>query len=443
MSGMLARALLFTSGSLELSLVVKATVLLGLTLIGVRLARDARASVRHAGLAATFGVLLALPIAAVLMPGVVVGIPIAQVRDSTAPLARLSEPGAPDIAGIVRASTAVRDQWPAALILFRAAWAVGAVLFLVPLAAALVRLRSVGRRGLPWPTGEDLVRRVAAQAGIRRRVDVLLHEDAVVPVTYGVARPVILLPADAQTWSEGDLRQAIVHELDGPHRRRGRPGAMYATGITAAAIVLLAAMAPLRAVGRVPEGHARATPPAIEVAPRDQPPAARAVVQLAPSAPTPVGSAPQAGPDAPRHDDASRDPSPPKPPESQSMRFLAQVKNRQGAGPYGAFHETAPGPMTGTSVQAQSTIAGMVTDISGAALEGVIVWVESDALAEKSRKVTTDTSGTYQVADLPAGSYTLTFTLIEYQSYKREGLEVTADSTATVNATLKENRIRD
>jgi hypothetical protein len=34
------------------------------------------------------------------------------------------------------------------------------------------------------------------------------------PITFGVTRPVIVLPADANEWPEADLRRAIVHELE-------------------------------------------------------------------------------------------------------------------------------------------------------------------------------------------------------------------------------------
>jgi hypothetical protein len=96
---------------------------------------------------------------------------------------------------------------------------------------------------------------------------------------------------------------------------------------------------------------------------------------------------------------------------------------------------------TPTAARAQSMIAGVVTDASGAALHGVTVEVASDARTEQSRSVTTDGAGAYNVADLPAGTYTVTFTLLEYQTLKRDELRVATD--ATVNAALNDNRIRD
>ena len=60
---------------------------------------------------------------------------------------------------------------------------------------------------------------LAGEAGLRRHVEVLRHEDVPAPFVYGVGRPSIVLPADASGWSEADLDRALVHELE--HVRRG------------------------------------------------------------------------------------------------------------------------------------------------------------------------------------------------------------------------------
>ena len=49
---------------------------------------------------------------------------------------------------------------------------------------------------------------------------------------------------------------------------------------------------------------------------------------------------------------------------------------------------------------AQSAIAGVVKDSSGAMLPGVTVEAASDALIEKSKVVVTDGSGLYKIIDL-------------------------------------------
>lgn len=59
-------AMLAASNSLGVLIVVKATLILTLALIGVRVARRTRPSIRHAILAAAFGALMALPIISIV-----------------------------------------------------------------------------------------------------------------------------------------------------------------------------------------------------------------------------------------------------------------------------------------------------------------------------------------------------------------------------------------
>ncbi|MGC4080656.1 MAG: TonB-dependent receptor [Vicinamibacterales bacterium] len=89
------------------------------------------------------------------------------------------------------------------------------------------------------------------------------------------------------------------------------------------------------------------------------------------------------------------------------------------------------------SAVAQSAIAGVVKDSSGAVLPGVTVEVASPQLIERVRSVSTDERGAYQLVDLRPGIYSVTFTLAGFNTSKREGLELPSDFTATVNGELK------
>ena len=86
---------------------------------------------------------------------------------------------------------------------------------------------------------------------------------------------------------------------------------------------------------------------------------------------------------------------------------------------------------------AQGSIAGVVTDTSGAVLPGVTVEVASPALIEKVRAAVTDGTGQYQVVSLPPGGYTVTFMLAGFNTLKRDGIELTGNFTATVNGNLR------
>jgi hypothetical protein len=90
-----------------------------------------------------------------------------------------------------------------------------------------------------------------------------------------------------------------------------------------------------------------------------------------------------------------------------------------------------------------SSIAGVVTDTSGAVLPGVTVEAASPALIERSRSTVTDAQGEYRIAELRPGTYTVTFSLGGFSSLKREGLELGPNFTATVSVQMRLGAIEE
>ena len=90
-----------------------------------------------------------------------------------------------------------------------------------------------------------------------------------------------------------------------------------------------------------------------------------------------------------------------------------------------------------TVAHAQSAIAGVVKDTSGAVLPGVTVEAASDVLIEKTRSVVTDGAGQYKIVDLRPGVYSVTFSLPGFATVKRDGVELPTNFTSTINADLK------
>ncbi len=137
----------------------KATVVVGLGVLGVRWARSA--AQRHAVWAVTLGALpLLLPLAALRGPAV-----------------------------------ALDRPWMLAL------WALGFVAAWLPLLRGLQGLRRLGASSVPDGHGQ-------------------LHSDQVAsPLTWGLWRPVVVLPSAARGWSAERRRLALAHEAAHVQRR--------------------------------------------------------------------------------------------------------------------------------------------------------------------------------------------------------------------------------
>src|SRR4026207_1319110 len=88
------------------------------------------------------------------------------------------------------------------------------------------------------------------------------------------------------------------------------------------------------------------------------------------------------------------------------------------------------GMLLSTAAYAQSAIVGVVKDSSGAAMPGVTVEAASDVLIEKVKSTTSDGDGGYRIADLRPGTYTVTFTLTGFKTFRRDGLQLPGGFTA-------------
>ena len=215
-------AILSISESLAASIIVKATIAISMALIAASFARRSRASVRHAILAAGFGVLLALPIAAIIAPPIHISLRFAQselTAEAEVPQSIAQVPPASQTSKTIVATPAKSLISEISLLDFLfAAWAIGAAIFLAPVIIGLWQVRSLRRTALPWSYGNSVAITLANELKLRRRVGVLLHEAVAGPMTCGIFRPAIVFPVQAEIWDEADLNRAIAHELE--HVRR-------------------------------------------------------------------------------------------------------------------------------------------------------------------------------------------------------------------------------
>jgi beta-lactamase regulating signal transducer with metallopeptidase domain len=219
----LSGAALVFSNSFELSLVAKATLILVAGLAVIALARTAKASARHLVIATLFAALVALPMLIVFVPAMAIDVPVATTPTISTGPAGPAERAAPARQATVTevVKTAAERALPGLSLSqwARLLWGVGAVAFLVPVASALWRLSVIRRTGLPVAWHRAELARLADARGVALSIELLEHEAVPGPMTFGISRPVIVLPLDAREWPEAELRRALMHEIE--HIQRG------------------------------------------------------------------------------------------------------------------------------------------------------------------------------------------------------------------------------
>src|SRR5262249_12823118 len=99
-------------------------------------------------------------------------------------------------------------------------WGGGAALAVAWILSGCLSLHLLRRQSRPLTEGPAaaMLAELTAALGIRRRVRLLESDRRAIPMTWGWWRPVVLLPAEAATWSAERLRHVLLHELG--HVRR-------------------------------------------------------------------------------------------------------------------------------------------------------------------------------------------------------------------------------
>jgi beta-lactamase regulating signal transducer with metallopeptidase domain len=139
-----------------------------------------------------------------------------RIADPTPPALSTAAPAADAIAAPKWSIPQV--SWPVLLLLL---WAAGAGVMLGRLALGLLTVQWMSRRtervtDAPWL---PLARALATELGISPRIVFLRSGRAAMPMAWGILRPSVLMPADADTWPAERLRIVLLHELAHVKRR--------------------------------------------------------------------------------------------------------------------------------------------------------------------------------------------------------------------------------
>ncbi len=206
--------------------ILKVSLVLVLAWLALTTMRRCSASARHLVVAVALGATLLVPLLERALPG---------WETLPRPAEASIQPSGDGVATSttnrpVRESVPVTEPRPAAARSFdhretsptlgvratvKAVWLGGVVGLLALLTVRLVAMRLTVRRAEPLddPAWTSLVDDARAQLGIRRAVALRRRGAGEMPAVWGVLRPVILLPAECDSWSAGRRRAVLVHEL--------------------------------------------------------------------------------------------------------------------------------------------------------------------------------------------------------------------------------------
>ncbi|HKC40182.1 MAG TPA: M56 family metallopeptidase [Gemmatimonadales bacterium] len=217
---------------------VKATVLLVLAAIVTLCMRRSPAALRHLVWSLACGGVLALPLASGLLPNwrvagwprldVPIALDVAQVAG--APLGASQEHAPPPPRTPPASVTSVQRSVPSSTVddgpvrfrvtadwtaLIFPIWLSGVAAILLLLAVAIGRIMWLNRvtalvQDERWL---GLVEDLSLELGLTRHVRLLQAKGPAMPMTWGIRRPAILLPAEADAWTAERRRDVLLHEL--------------------------------------------------------------------------------------------------------------------------------------------------------------------------------------------------------------------------------------
>jgi TonB family protein len=200
---------------------LKSSAVFLVALLAVRALRRQSAAVRHMIWTAALACSLALPLVTAMLPAWRLDVLSAVTSVAASPATgSAAAAGGALPATVIRALAEAPRASDAALVLLLL-WATGFVAVVSPLLAGIIRLVRTASSATPLfvPRWMRLAAELSRSLGLDRPVRLLEDRRASMPVTWGVMRPRVLLPAGAERWPEERMRVVLAHELAHVRRR--------------------------------------------------------------------------------------------------------------------------------------------------------------------------------------------------------------------------------
>ena len=212
---------------------IKSSFILSVSIVLVYLLRKKSASLRHLVLSAFLIGLLFIPILSSIATGWETKfLPLWQTRDAAAleadGLARNFNSSSKALGSTLVASEVSihmeevkKNSLPvfgfAALLI----WLFGLMFLSIRILLGLFGTIRLTREGqdIQDSLWKRLLYRFLETVSLRRKINLLSHDKTMVPLTWGVIKPVVMMPEESKNWSENQRSTALYHELS--HIKRG------------------------------------------------------------------------------------------------------------------------------------------------------------------------------------------------------------------------------
>jgi beta-lactamase regulating signal transducer with metallopeptidase domain len=212
---------------------LKGTLLMAAVAAGAFALRRASASLRHSLWSFALLSMLFIPVLSLAIPRWQIGMlptssdPLPAARNPlplplpvrSTPIADIREPmsAAGSALPAASAGNTVEPTGPSIALLDSLAllWLGGVIVGLITITGGLLTLHRVALDAAPaaGPEWHALLAELKAQLRIERNVRLLVTNSTSMPATWGVIRPIVLLPADAEHWDDERRRVVLLHEL--------------------------------------------------------------------------------------------------------------------------------------------------------------------------------------------------------------------------------------